>query len=207
MKTLCNLILTLMLAIATIPIATAQAGPSYPYSVALSWTLSTGTVTGQNVYRGTYTTACPATSTYTKLTATALSATATTYSDTTATQGAWCYFVTALNGTSESGPSNVYSDVVIPPPPPTGLGATVSQVDGQNQINLTWTLSIGNNITAEWAGCNPTLPITTWHQLSGPTVVAWSFIPSKQTGTQYCAVYSVSDGVKSGPATPVEVTL
>lgn len=105
-------------------IAEAQ-GPSYPYSVALSWTASTTTgVTGYNIYRGLYSAGvCGA---YTKLTATPLSATTTTDSDTTVAPGiTYCYGATSLVGTAESG-LDTTTNVAIPPAPPTGLAATVN---------------------------------------------------------------------------------
>jgi hypothetical protein len=183
--------------------AAAAQGPAYPYSVALSFTASTGTVTGYNMYRAPY--ASGACGTYAKLNSTPF--TATSYTDTTPAQGAYCYAATAVDGTSESGLSNIDSDIVIPPPPPTGLGATVAQVAGQNEIELSWNLSTGTGITAEWAGCSTSLPITSWHQLSGPTVTSWVYVPPVQTGLHYCSVYSVSSGVKSGTAAPVSVNL
>lgn len=116
-----SLFLSLFLLLASIA-ASAQGVP-FPYSVNLSWTISTSTITGQNVYRAPYTTTC---GTFTKLNTTApLSATATSYNDATvAANSAYCYEVTVIGTSGESGPSNVVSNVEIPPAPDTGLSAT-----------------------------------------------------------------------------------
>lgn len=111
--------LSLLIALA----AAAAQGPAFPYSVALTWTAPTGTApTGYNVYRAPYSTTCGA---YAVLNATAI--TGTTYTDATVTPGAqYCYEVTALEGTAESGPDVLASNPVsLPPAPPTGLSATV----------------------------------------------------------------------------------
>jgi fibronectin type 3 domain-containing protein len=107
-----------------VPLALAAQGPPLPYSVALSWTApSPAPTTGYNVYRAPYTSgAC---GTYALLNTAAV--TVTTYSDTTVVAGAqYCYEVTALDGTAESGPDVLASNPVsLPPSPPTGLTATV----------------------------------------------------------------------------------
>ena len=75
------------------------------HSTALSWALSaddvtTACVTGanclQNVYRAAGT--CSASSAFTLLTATSLSATAVTFTASTVTPGVWCYGVTVTPG-------------------------------------------------------------------------------------------------------------
>jgi len=105
-------------------IALAQ-GPVYPYSVLLTWSAPTvgAAPTGYNVYRAAY--ASGACGTYAVLNASAVSTT--TYTDTTVVAGSeYCYEVTALNGTAESGPDVLASNpVILPPAPPTGVSATV----------------------------------------------------------------------------------
>jgi Fibronectin type III domain len=100
-------------------------GPSYPYSVVLSWTApTTGTPpTGYNLYRAPY--ASSTCGTYVVQNTTAL--TTTTYTDSSVTPGnQYCYEVTALVGTAESGPDVLASNPVsLPPAPPTGLGEVV----------------------------------------------------------------------------------
>ncbi len=103
-------------------VAAAQ-GPPYPYTVVLTWTLSTSAITGQNVYRAPLATSC---GTFSKITATPISATAVTYTDSTiAVDTGYCYEMTAIGtNNQESGPSNVYQ-VQIPPAPDTNLGGSV----------------------------------------------------------------------------------
>jgi hypothetical protein len=100
-------------------------GVPFPYHADLSWTLSTSAITGQNVYRAPWTTAC---GTFAALTTTPLSATAVSYSDTTvAPNGAYCYEVTAVNAAGkESSPSTPVTNIQIPPAPDTNLAATVN---------------------------------------------------------------------------------
>jgi hypothetical protein len=102
-------------------------GPTYPYTVTATWTISTtSTVTGQNFYRAPY--AAGACGAYAKLNSAPLSATATTAIDATVIPGgAYCYAVTAIAPApaGESGFSNVVQNIQIPPAPPTGLSATV----------------------------------------------------------------------------------
>lgn len=99
------------------------------HSTALSWTLSADDTTTactatagclQNAYRASG--ACSATSSFSLLTSTALSATATTFTDTTVTPGVWCYGVTfEINGL-ESAKDTV--SVTLQPASPTGASAT-----------------------------------------------------------------------------------
>lgn len=109
--------------------ATVAAQTGGGHSAALSWTLSTddsaaACVTGanclQNVYRANG--ACSASSAFTLLTSTALSATATAFTDATLTPGAWCYGVTfGINGL-ESAKDTV--TVSLQPASPSGLVGT-----------------------------------------------------------------------------------
>lgn len=104
----------------------AQAqGPAFPYSVALTWTLSTSAgITGQNVYRAPYAGMC---GTFAKLTATPIGATLTSYSDTTVVPNSvYCYEVTAISSAGESGPSNLQQNIQIPPAPDTNLAAVTN---------------------------------------------------------------------------------
>lgn len=107
-----------------INLAFAQ-GPSFPYSVQFTWTASTTAgVTGQNIYRAPYSGSC---GTYVLLTTTQLPATATTYTDSTVTPGAqYCYGITALVGTAESGLDlNSNNPVSLPPAPQTNFSSAI----------------------------------------------------------------------------------
>ena len=116
----------LSLLLLAVAIGAGAQGPAFPYSVALSWTLSTSTITGQNVYRAPYT--AGVCGTFAKLTTTAaLSATVVSFSDSTVSPNqAYCYATTALSGTQESGFSNVVSNMQIPPAPDTNVTGTVN---------------------------------------------------------------------------------
>ncbi len=121
-----TLALALIAGIFIVPALLSQ-GPAYPYSVVLKWTASTSSgVTGQNVYRAPY--SASSCGSYTLLTTTALAATVTTYTDTTTATGQqYCYGVTALVGTAESGLDLAGDNPVsIPPAPQTGCNATVN---------------------------------------------------------------------------------
>lgn len=102
-------------------------GPPAPYSVTTQWTPSTSSgITGQNVYRAPWTLPTGPCGTYAVLTVTPLAPSATSYVDSTVTPvSTYCYFVTALSSTGESGPSNVVSNVQIPPLPPSNLTGKV----------------------------------------------------------------------------------
>ena len=104
-------------------------GPAYPYSVALTWTVSvTGTVTGQNVYRAPWALPSGPCGTFAKINAAPLAASATSSTDSTVVPGgAYCYAVTAIAPApaGESGLSNIVQNVQIPPAPPTGLAGVV----------------------------------------------------------------------------------
>lgn len=108
-------------------LAIAQ-GPPAPYAYNLTWTVSvtTGT-TGQKVYRAPWTLPSGPCGTFATVTASSLSATATSYADSSVVPGgAYCYFVTAIGPTGESGPSNQVNGVLVPPQPPTNLAGSVS---------------------------------------------------------------------------------
>jgi hypothetical protein len=102
----------------------ASQGPAAPYSVTLNWKPS-GTATGQNVYRATYASSSGC-GPYVVLSN--VTGTVATYVDATVVAStSYCYEVTSLNGTVESGPDvNSNNPVVLPPAPPTGLSATVN---------------------------------------------------------------------------------
>ena len=146
--------------------ATMQAqGPNYPYSTALTWTLSASpNIASQNVYRAPLGTSCPASTPWTKLTTTALPATQTTYSDTAPPEGQYCYGVTATNkGGTESGLDIDAASVNIPPPPPTGLGATISKVNGQEDVTVAWANPKGTTANDLYAGTKSGGPYTLKH--------------------------------------------
>jgi hypothetical protein len=102
-------------------------GPPAPYTVTLTWVDSTTSgATGQNVYRAAYTTACGA---YTVLSAGAnIAPSLTSFVDSTVIAGAsYCYGLTDIGGNGKESSMDVNSNnpVLIPPAPPTGLGAAV----------------------------------------------------------------------------------
>jgi len=102
----------------------AAQGPPYPYSVDLSWKLSTDkTVTTQNVSRAAYAAGvCGAFS----VIASGLAPTANSFVDNSPVSGAaYCYEVEAIapDGTFTSQP---VANVQIPPDPPTGMAASVT---------------------------------------------------------------------------------
>jgi Abnormal spindle-like microcephaly-assoc'd, ASPM-SPD-2-Hydin len=84
------------------------------YSVNLSWNASTSpNISGYNIYRAVYSTACGS---FAKINSTVN--TSTLYTDTIVTDGSsYCYATTAVNSSNEeSGYSNVVSPVQIPAP-------------------------------------------------------------------------------------------
>lgn len=168
-----------------IGVAHAQ-GPAYPYQVNLAWTASTSPgVTGQNMYRAPY--AASSCGTFVKLNSTPLGATVSTYSDVSPAMGAYCYEVTALSPNGESGPSNVDQNVLIPPNPPTGLGATVAQVGTGEGAILAWVQSTSNAVTGNNVYCHSvqTKPWTLRLQSAKPVTKATLSFPA---GNHWCAV-------------------
>src|ERR1700682_5201994 len=91
------------------------------HSVSLSWTASTDNVAGYNIYR--LAGACPTSGStgFTKITAAIV--TGTTYTDSSITPGAYCYYATSTLNGAESAPSNFASAVILPAPP-TALSTT-----------------------------------------------------------------------------------
>ena len=88
--------------------------PAPVHSVGLSWNASTSSnISGYNVYRATYTTACGS---YGKINS--LLNTTTVYTDSNVVDGtSYCYAATAVNTSNqESGYSNIVSNVKIPAP-------------------------------------------------------------------------------------------
>lgn len=136
MKRRVLLALTLTLLLATLSFGQ---GPSYPYTVSLTFTSSTSSITGYNMYRALYITGC---GTFTKLNATPFAATS--YTDVNPPEGTYCYEVTAVNGTSESGPDLMPGQIIIPPVPPTGLEAELA--DNNQQIKFTWEQSVSASV-------------------------------------------------------------
>jgi hypothetical protein len=174
-------------------------GPSFPYSANFGWTLSTGATTGQNMYRGVFTTACPPVSGYTKLTTTPLPPAATSYSDATVTQGSYCYFVTAVGAQGESGPSNIVSNVLIPPPPPTGFGATVADVDSVPETTFAWKQSTGVGVTGNRVYCKTAkTPFVVLVATTAPV----DLLRMKQgrSSTYICEGTAFTSKIESGPS-------
>lgn len=91
-------------------------GQTSGHSVVLTWTpaVQSGTITF-NVYR--IQGACPATFTLTGLTPLVSGLSTNTTTDTTVSVGQYCYAVTAVSGTLESGPSPDAAAAVTPFPP------------------------------------------------------------------------------------------
>ncbi len=93
---------------------TGTGTPAPTYSVNLSWTASTSSnISGYNIYRAVYTTAC---GTFAKVNSSLDTTTA--YTDTVVVDGTnYCYATTAVNASNEeSSYSNIVSDVQIPAP-------------------------------------------------------------------------------------------
>jgi len=130
-------------------------GPSYPYSVTITFTASTGTVTGYNMYRAPYTTTC---GTYAKLNTAPF--TGTTYTDSNPAQGAYCYAATAVDGTAESGLSQPVTNIQIPPPPPSGLGVTLAQNKSADNATFAWKQSKGTKLSGNSLFCDGSLKKT-----------------------------------------------
>lgn len=146
--------LILAASIFTLITGAAAQGPQYPYSVGLSWTLSTSTkIASQNMYRAPFTSSCGV---FSKLTTTPLAATTTNYADANPPEGGYCYAVTATNTNgSESGFSNIDSNLQIPPPPPTGLNATVAKLGNNYEVIYAWTASKSPQVTGYSVLCGP----------------------------------------------------
>jgi len=93
---------------------TGNGTPAPTHSVSLSWAASaSASVSGYNIYRASYTTSC---GTFKKLNSQLN--TGTLYTDSTVTDGAsYCYAATTVNSSnSESGYSNIVSNLQIPAP-------------------------------------------------------------------------------------------
>jgi hypothetical protein len=180
--------------------AVAQ-GPAYPYSVTLSFTASTGTVTGYNMYRAPYTTSCGA---FTKLNTTPF--TATSYTDNNPAQAGYCYAATSLDGTLESGLSNVVSNIQIPPPPPTGLGATVATVHGVTTEQFTWVQSKGT-VNTNQLYCRPAPTGTFTDVLNTSKPAVGVSLTTFTKGTHYCVVTATGPHGQSGPSNQVALTV
>lgn len=185
----------------------AGQGPAYPYSVNLSWTLSTtplAQVSGQNVYRAVYSTTCGS---YTKITSTLLGNSIVTYTDTTMSNGvAYCYGVTAV-GTDggESALSNIDSNVAIPPAPPTGATVVIAGGPGNYTENLAWTNPTGS-LTANtiYFASNINGPYSKFTSFTPRT----SFIANVQTaGTYYGIITATGSTGETGPSNQVTIVI
>lgn len=170
-------------------------GPAFPYSVALNFTASTGIVTGYNMYRAPYTTVC---GTFAKLNASPF--TGTSYTDNAPPQGFYCYAATAVNGTQESGLSSTLSNMSIPPPPPTGLGATVA---GRQRITFQWAQSTGSGLIKNslWSSTVHGGPYTRLWTSTAPAMSATLIMPH---GTTYVVASAYSSStIDSGASNEV----
>jgi len=176
--------------------ASAQ-GPTYPYTVNLSFTASTGTVTGYNMYRSPYTSACGS---YAKLNATPF--TGTTYTDNNPPQGAYCYGATALDGTVESGFSNIDSNLQIPPPPPTNLGYTIAKDGSKEDLIFAWTNPDGT-LDANTLYCGPTEPNARAFKITPHSTGLRLY--SAPTGKEKCAITASSKTGESGLSNTISI--
>ena len=184
--------------ILTAALASAQ-GPTYPYTVNLNFTASTGIVMGYNMYRAPFTTAC---GTYAKLNASPF--TGTSYTDQNPPQGFYCYAATAVDGTQESGFSNIDSNISIPPPPPTGLGATLAGKNS-NQVIWAWTQSAGKQITHNSLYCraaNGSYQLR-WNSTAPATKAEVAMLP----GTHSCAATASTAHATSGLSNVAQVVV
>ncbi|HKM99452.1 MAG TPA: hypothetical protein VJX23_02965 [Candidatus Binataceae bacterium] len=179
--------------------AAAAQGPAYPYSIALSCTPpTTGTVTGYNFYRAPYATSC---GTFAKLNASP--ATGCSYTDTNPPQGTYCYEATSLDGTAESGPDLMPSQVQIPPPPPTNLGATLAKnANGTEDVIYTWKNPAGARDDTIY--CGPTSPSAPVLKVFFPTTKVRVTSPP---GTAKCAVTATGPTGESGLSNQVQVSV
>jgi hypothetical protein len=141
------------------------------------------------MYRSSYTNGTCGS--YSKLNATPF--TATTYVDSNPTQGIYCYAATAVNGTQESGFSNVDSNISIPPPPPTGLGAAVAGL----QVDFNWTQSAGNKLTENDLYCASKASGPFSRKLHSKTPIVSASIQMAK-GKHYCGVTASSGSEQSG---------
>ena len=102
-----KLIPALIVLIVLLALLCAFPAQAQSHQAALTWTAPSDAVAGStyNVYRasGSCPVTAPGTLTWTKLTATSISVL--TYTDTTITVGAWCYYVTQVQVGIESNPS------------------------------------------------------------------------------------------------------
>jgi len=111
------------LAFFAIVILLCTADHAQAHSVSLAWTASTDPGVSYNIYR--LSGACPAAGTtgFSKITATPVAAT--TFTDSTATPGTYCYYATSVFNGAESVPSNLAPAVILPAAP-TALSTTNS---------------------------------------------------------------------------------
>ena len=174
-------------------------GPQYPYHTDVTWTKSTSQNTaGYFVYRSPFTTVC---GTFTKLFTTALPNTATFYSDLNPPEGTYCYAATAVDGKgSESGLSNISSNMIIPLSPPTNFGAVVAlNGNGTKDVIYTWKNPTGK-IVADLIYCSNKPAIKVFF----PTTKVRITTPS---GTNICAVTASDIRGESGLSNKVNVVV
>jgi hypothetical protein len=179
-------------------------GPTYPYSVNLSWTAESG-ISSYNCYQAPYTTACGS---YTKINTSAISSA--NYTVANPAQGAYCFAVTAVgtcNGNPcESGLSVPQTNIVIPPPPPTGLTGVLAQ-NGKENVDWKFAQSVGSGIKFNTAYCNTTgkSPFKDRAQSPNPVPQFWL---EMDKGKHYCGVTATDgNGRESGLSNVAEVTV
>ena len=164
--------------------------------IGLSWTGSTSTVTGYNVFRGTTAGA----ESGTPLNSTPLSASATSFNDLTATPGTtFFYTVQAINSGTSSGDSNEASATALTSGPtvpgsPTNLTASAASAD---EIDLTWTAATvtitGYNVFRGTAiGGESTTPLN-----SSPLLTTSFQDTTASAGTTYFYVVQAVDSTAS----------
>lgn len=186
-------------------VAAFAQGPPFPYATTLTWTPSTTTgVTAQNMYRAL---ASPTCGVYALLPAgNKLAPTVSSFTDTTVVAGlSYCYELTALVGTSESAPDVASGNpYVIPPAPPSGLGATIAKAGSQEKATFAWTQSPTKGITSNelWCAEEPTGKMQLKAQSSKPVT---QFVGDAPKGTAYCEVIALIGKSESAPSNQAKI--
>lgn len=181
-------------------------GPSYPYSVINTWTLSStasSLVAGQNVYRASWSgTACGP---WSKLTTTLLGNAVTSYTDTSMANGnSYCYGVTAVGTNGAESAIDSFDPVNVPPAPPTAETATVSQNGREEAVTVAWTQSITPGIIHNkiYAGSKSGGPYKLQATIPAVTQVTDENAPA---GTWYVVTTAVGVSGESGPSNEAKV--
>jgi hypothetical protein len=113
------------------------------HSVGLSWTASTDAAGNPTLtyalYRQAHATPCPAAGTGYSVVTSLITSTATSYTDTTVSAGAYCYYLEAVLNGASSVPSNTVA-ATVPVAPPSGLTIVSTAVKvAANHVSLSGT--------------------------------------------------------------------